>query len=411
VSKAARAAFRFLQWIFAVTIAVTIMSHLMNTYARLPVAFTHGQGAKVFDEAGRSYLDALAGIAVSTLGHAHPRLVKAIADQAGRILHTSNIYRIREQEQLGDRLAALSGMDEVFLCNSGCEANEAAIKLARMFGHQKGIDSPAIVVMEKAFHGRTLATLSATGNRKVQAGFEPLVSGFVRVPFDDLAAVENIAANNVVAVLLEPIQGEGGINVAHPEYLQGLRRICDERGWLLMFDEIQCGLGRTGYWFACQHAGVKPDVMTLAKGLGSGVPIGACLATGPAAGVFKPGNHGSTFGGNPLACTAALTTLAVIEEEGLLKRAAALGEKLRADFARALEGQVGVVSIRGDGLMIGIELDRPCGELVTRALERGLLINVTAEKVVRLLPALVFTDKDAQELVSILSALIREFLA
>ena len=387
------------------------MSHLMNTYARLPVAFTHGQGAKVFDESGRSYLDALAGIAVSTLGHAHPRLVKAIADQAGRILHASNIYRIREQEQLGDRLAALSGMDEVFLCNSGCEANEAAIKLARMFGHQKGIDSPAIVVMEKAFHGRTLATLSATGNRKVQAGFEPLVGGFVRVPFDDLAAVENIAANNVVAVLLEPIQGEGGINVAHPEYLQGLRRICDERGWLLMFDEIQCGLGRTGYWFACQHAGVKPDVMTLAKGLGSGVPIGACLATGPAAGVFKPGNHGSTFGGNPLACTAALTTLAVIEEEGLLHRAAALGEKLRADFAGALEGQAGVVSIRGDGLMIGIELDRPCGELVPRALERGLLINVTAERVVRLLPALVFTDKDAQELVSILSTLIREFLA
>jgi acetylornithine aminotransferase len=407
VSKAARAAFRFLQWIFA----VTIMSHLMNTYARLPVAFTHGQGAKVFDESGRSYLDALAGIAVSTLGHAHPRLVKAIADQAGRILHASNIYRIREQEQLGDRLAALSGMDEVFLCNSGCEANEAAIKLARMFGHQKGIDSPAIVVMEKAFHGRTLATLSATGNRKVQAGFEPLVGGFVRVPFDDLAAVENIAANNVVAVLLEPIQGEGGINVAHPEYLQGLRRICDERGWLLMFDEIQCGLGRTGYWFACQHAGVKPDVMTLAKGLGSGVPIGACLATGPAAGVFKPGNHGSTFGGNPLACTAALTTLAVIEEEGLLHRAAALGEKLRADFAGSLAGQAGVVSIRGDGLMIGIELDRPCGELVARALERELLINVTAERVVRLLPALVFTDKDAQELVSILSTLIREFLA
>ena len=387
------------------------MSHLMNTYARLPVAFTHGQGAKVFDESGRSYLDALAGIAVSTLGHAHPRLVKAIADQAGRILHASNIYRIREQEQLGDRLAALSGMDEVFLCNSGCEANEAAIKLARMFGHQKGIDSPAIVVMEKAFHGRTLATLSATGNRKVQAGFEPLVGGFVRVPFDDLAAIENIAANNVVAVLLEPIQGEGGINVAHPEYLQGLRRICDERGWLLMFDEIQCGLGRTGYWFACQHAGVKPDVMTLAKGLGSGVPIGACLATGPAAGVFKPGSHGSTFGGNPLACTAALTTLAVIEEEGLLHRAAALGEKLRADFAGALEGQAGVVSIRGDGLMIGIELDRPCGELVPRALERGLLINVTAERVVRLLPALVFTDKDAQELVSILSTLISEFLA
>lgn len=389
------------------------MSHLMNTYVRLPVAFTHGRGARVYDEAGRGYLDALAGIAVSTLGHAHPRLVKAIAEQAGRILHASNIYRIREQEQLGDRLATLSGMDEVFLCNSGCEANEAAIKLARMFGHQKGVDVPAIVVMEKAFHGRTLATLSATGNRKVQAGFEPLVGGFVRVPFDDLAAVENVAANNqnVVAVLLEPIQGEGGIHVAHAEYLSGLRRICDERGWLLMFDEIQCGLGRTGTWFASQHAGVRPDVMTLAKGLGSGVPIGACLAAGSAAGVFKPGNHGSTFGGNPLACTAALTTLAVIEEDGLLKRAATLGNKLRADFATALEGQAGIVAIRGDGLMIGIELDRPCGELVARALERGLLINVTADRVVRLLPPLVFSDDDARELVALLAPLIREFLA
>ncbi|MBS3916633.1 MAG: aspartate aminotransferase family protein, partial [Sulfuritalea sp.] len=300
------------------------MSHLMNTYSRLPVAFTHGQGARVFDEAGRGYIDALAGIAVSTLGHAHPRLVKAIAEQAGRLLHISNIYRIREQEQLGDRLAELSGMDEAFLCNSGCEANEAAIKLARLFGHQKGVDVPAIVVMEKAFHGRTLATLSATGNRKVQAGFEPLVGGFVRVPFDDLEAVAQVAANNqsVVAVLIEPIQGEGGINIAHSEYLQGLRRICDENGWLLMFDEVQCGIGRTGHWFACQHAGVMPDVMTLAKGLGSGVPIGACLVAGKAADVFKPGNHGSTFGGNPLACVAALTTLAVIEEEGLLKRAA-----------------------------------------------------------------------------------------
>ena len=389
------------------------MSHLMNTYTRLAVAFTHGQGARVFDEAGRGYLDALAGIAVSTLGHAHPRLVKTIADQAGRILHASNIYRIREQEQLGDRLAALAGMDEVFLCNSGCEANEAAIKLARMFGHQKGVDLPAIVVMEKAFHGRTLATLSATGNRKVQAGFEPLVGGFVRVPFDDLAAVEQVAANNqnVVAVLLEPIQGEGGVHVAHADYLQSLRRICDERGWLLMFDEVQCGIGRTGYWFACQHAGVRPDVMTLAKGLGSGVPIGACLAAGMAAGVFKPGNHGSTFGGNPLACTAALTTLAVIEEEGLLGRAATLGERLRGDFAKALEDQAGVVAIRGDGLMIGIELDRPCGELVARALERGLLINVTADKVIRLLPSLVFTDDDARELVAILAPLIREFLA
>lgn len=389
------------------------MSHLMNTYSRLPVAFTHGQGARVFDESGRGYLDALAGIAVSTLGHAHPRLVKAIAEQAGRILHTSNIYRIREQEQLGDRLAELSGMEEVFLCNSGCEANEAAIKLARMFGHQKGVDVPAIVVMEKAFHGRTLATLSATGNRKVQAGFEPLVGGFVRVPFDDLEAVAQVAANNqsVVAVLIEPIQGEGGINIAHIEYLQGLRRICDENGWLLMFDEVQCGIGRTGHWFACQHAGVMPDVMTLAKGLGSGVPIGACLAAGKAAGVFKPGNHGSTFGGNPLACAAALTTLAVVEEEGLLERAASLGETLRADFTAALQGQAGVVAVRGEGLMIGIELDRPCGELVVRALESGLLINVTADRVVRLLPALVFTDDDARELVSILAPLIREFLA
>jgi len=389
------------------------MSHLMNTYSRLPVAFTHGQGARVFDEAGRGYIDALAGIAVSTLGHAHPRLVKAIAEQAGRLLHISNIYRIREQEQLGDRLAELSGMDEAFLCNSGCEANEAAIKLARLFGHQKGVDVPAIVVMEKAFHGRTLATLSATGNRKVQAGFEPLVGGFVRVPFDDLEAVAQVAANNqsVVAVLIEPIQGEGGINIAHSEYLQGLRRICDENGWLLMFDEVQCGIGRTGHWFACQHAGVMPDVMTLAKGLGSGVPIGACLVAGKAADVFKPGNHGSTFGGNPLACVAALTTLAVIEEEGLLKRAATLGEKLRADFAVALQGQAGVVAIRGEGLMIGIELERSCGELVARALERGLLINVTADKVVRLLPSLVFTDDDARELVSILVPLIREFLA
>ena len=389
------------------------MSHLMNTYTRLPVAFAHGQGARVFDEAGRGYLDALAGIAVSTLGHAHPRLIKAIADQAGRLLHTSNIYRIREQEQLGDRLATLSGMDEVFLCNSGCEANEAAIKLARLFGHQNGVDVPAIVVMEKAFHGRTLATLSATGNRKVQAGFEPLVGGFVRVPFDDLEAVEQVAANNqsVVAVLIEPIQGEGGINIAHAEYLQGLRRICDERGWLLMFDEVQCGIGRTGRWFACQHAGVMPDVMTLAKGLGSGVPIGACLAAGKAAGVFKPGNHGSTFGGNPLASTAALTTLAVIEEDGLLKRAADLGEQLRGDFARALDGQAGVVAIRGDGLMIGIELDRDCGKLVARALDRGLLINVTADRVIRLLPSLVFTDDDARELVSILAPLISEFLA
>ncbi len=389
------------------------MPHLMNTYTRLPLAFTHGQGASLYDEAGRRYLDALAGIAVSTLGHAHPRLVKALSEQAGRLLHTSNIYRIREQEALSDRLADISGMDEVFFCNSGCEANEAAIKLARLYGHQKGVELPAIVVMEQAFHGRTLATLSATGNRKVQAGFEPLVGGFVRVPFDDLAAVQHIAENNqnVVALLIEPIQGEGGINIAQAEYMQGLRRICDERGWLFMLDEVQCGIGRTGYWFACQHVGVKPDVMTLAKGLGSGVPIGACLVAGKAAGVFKPGNHGSTFGGNPLACTAALTTLDVIEQDGLKARAAALGNSLRAEFAASLQGLNGVVAIRGDGLMIGIELDRPCGELVKRALDRGLLINVTADTVIRLLPPLIFTDADASELVSILSPLIREFLS
>jgi len=389
------------------------MSHLMNTYARLPVAFVRGEGVWLYDEQGKRYLDALAGIAVSTLGHAHPRLVRAISDQAAALIHTSNLYRIREQEQLGDKLCALAQMDEVFFCNSGCEANEAAIKLARLYGHNGGVENPVIVVMEKAFHGRTLATLSATGNRKVQAGFEPLVGGFVRVPFDDLNAVAQVAANNrdVVAVLIEPIQGEGGINVAHRETMQGLRRLCDERAWLLMLDEVQCGTGRTGYWFACQHLGVRPDVLTLAKGLGSGVPVGACLAAGRAAGVFKPGNHGSTFGGNPLACIAALTTLDVIEVDGLLANAARLGEAIRGGFREALKGVPGVASIRGDGLMIGIELDRPCLELVERAMDRGLLINVTVEKVIRLLPPLVFSDDNAKQLVRELSALIREFLA
>jgi acetylornithine aminotransferase len=303
-------------------------------------------------------------------------------------------------------------MDEVFFCNSGCEANEAAIKLARLYGHQRGIDQPAIIVMEKAFHGRTLATLSATGNRKVQAGFEPLVSGFVRVPFDDLSAVEQVAAKNpnVVAILFEPVQGEGGINLAHHEYMQALRRICDQRGWLFMVDEVQCGIGRTGVWFAHQHAAIRPDVMTLAKGLGSGVPIGACLAAGPATGVFKPGNHGSTFGGNPLACVAALTTIDVIEQDGLMARAANLGVAIRTQLREALDGVAGVVDIRGDGLMIGIELDRPCGELVTTALEAGLLINVTVDKVVRLLPPLVFGDAEAKQLVEMLASMIRKFL-
>ena len=388
------------------------MPHLMDTYNRLPVAFTHGQGCLLFDEQGKPYLDALAGIAVNTLGHNHPRLVKALADQAGRLMHTSNVYRVREQEALSDRLAALSGMDQVFFCNSGCEANEAAIKLARLYGHQKGIELPAIIVMEQAFHGRTLATLSATGNRKVQAGFEPLVGGFVRAPFDDLPAIELIAERNpsVVAVLFEPIQGEGGINIVHNDYMQAVRRICDDKGWLFMVDEVQCGVGRTGVWFAHQHAGIKPDVMTLAKGLGSGVPIGACLAAGNAAGVFKPGNHGSTFGGNPLACVAALTTLDVIDQDGLMKRAASLGEALRSSFRAALTGVDGVKDIRGDGLMIGIELDRPCAALVKSALHAGLLINVTADSVIRLLPPLVFSDEDATQLVGMLSPLIREFL-
>ena len=307
------------------------MSHLMNTYARLPVTFSHGEGCRITDINGKTYLDALSGIAVNTLGHNHPVLVKAIAEQAGRMLHVSNLYGIREQEQLADRLCTLSGMRETFFCNSGCEANEAAIKLARFYGHQKGIDSPAIIVMEKAFHGRTLATLSATGNRKVQAGFEPLVSGFVRVPYNDLEAIRAVAAHNqnVVAVMLEMVQGEGGINIAAEEFQRGLRQLCDEQGWLLMCDEVQCGIGRTGKWFGFQHAGIVPDVMTLAKGLGSGVPIGACVTAGKAAGLFKPGNHGSTFGGNPLACTAALTTLATIERDGLMARAETVGAAIR----------------------------------------------------------------------------------
>ena len=388
------------------------MPHLMSTYNRQPVAFTHGEGCRLFDEQGRSYLDALAGVAVNTLGHAHPRLVAALTEQVGRLIHASNIYRIREQEALSDRLAQLSGMDEVFFCNSGCEANEAAIKLARLFGHAKGIDNPAVIVMEHAFHGRTLATLSATGSRKVQAGFEPLVSGFVRVPFDDLAAVEQVAANNpnVVAILFEPIQGEGGVNLAHREYVRALRRICDQRNWLLMVDEVQCGIGRTGVWFAHQHSGIRPDVMTLAKGLGGGVPIGACLTAGPAAGLFKPGNHGSTFGGNPLACVAALTTLDVVEHEGLMARATALGAAIRGGLREALDGVAGVVEVRGDGLMIGIELDRPCGDLVNQAREAGLLINVTADCVVRLVPPLVLSDAEARQMVEILGPLIRKFL-
>ena len=389
------------------------MSHVMNTYARLPVAFSHGQGCRITDSEGREYLDALSGIAVSTLGHAHPRLVSAIAAQAGRLLHTSNLYRIREQEELSDRLAELSGMQEIFFCNSGCEANEAAIKLARYYGHKKGIDSPTVIVMEKAFHGRTMATLSATGNRKAQAGFEPLVAGFVRVPYDDLEAIKAIGRHNknIVAVMLEIIQGEGGINLASLGFQKGLRQLCDDQGWLLICDEVQCGMARTGKWFGYQHAGIRPDVATLAKGLGSGVPIGACMAAGRAAGLFEPGKHGSTFGGNPLACTAALTTIATIEQDGLMAQAERVGALIRKLFAEALAGVRGVKEVRGCGLMIGIELDRPCGELVGKALAAGLLINVTADKVIRLLPPLILDENEARELVDRSVPLIRDFLA
>jgi acetylornithine/N-succinyldiaminopimelate aminotransferase len=389
------------------------MSHLMNTYARLPIAFSHGDGSWVTDTDGKCYLDALAGIAVSTLGHNHPALVAAIAAQAGRILHSSNLYRIPQQEQLADKLAALAGMDEVFFCNSGCEANEAAIKLARYYGHRRDVERPAIVVMENAFHGRTMATLSATGNRKAQAGFEPLVSGFVRVPYNDLEAIRAVAkANqNVVAVMLEIVQGEGGIHIADVDFQRGLRTLCDENDWLLICDEVQCGTGRTGTWFGFQHAGIRPDVVTLAKGLGGGVPIGACLTRGKATGLFKPGKHGSTFGGNHLASIAALTTIAVIEEDGLIDNAVAIGRLIREGLAQALAACTGVVEIRGQGLMIGVELDRPCAELVLRALDVGLLINVTADRVVRLLPPLNFSADDARELVTRLGGLIGDFLA
>lgn len=388
------------------------MSHVMNTYARLPVAFVRGEGCWLWDAHGKRYLDAVAGVAVCGLGHAHPRFVAALREQAGTLVHTSNLYEIVLQERLAERLAAISGMDNVFFCNSGCEANEAAIKLARLFGHKKSVESPAIVVMEKAFHGRTMATLSATGSRKVQAGFEPLVAGFVRVPFDDLDAVRRVAENNrsVVAVLVELLQGEGGVNVCHDGYLTGLREICDAHGWLLMLDEVQSGMGRTGRWFAFQHSGVKPDVMPLAKGLGNGVPIGACLAAGPAAGLFKPGSHGSTFGGNPLSCAAALATLSIIEEERLMENALRIGEFIRGEISQRLAGRRGVKDIRGKGLMIGIELEHPCSELVQQALDKGVLINVTVDNVIRLLPPLVMKREEAELLLATLVPLVTAFL-
>ncbi len=389
------------------------MSHVMNTYARLPVAFERGEGVWLWDHQGKRYLDAMAGVAVCGLGHGHPKFTAALREQVGRLVHTSNLYEITLQEKLADRLAAISGMDNVFFCNSGCEANEAAIKLARLYGHKKNIESPAIVVMDKAFHGRTIATLSATGSRKVQAGFEPLVAGFVRVPFDDLDAVKRVAESNrsVVAVLVELLQGESGVIVCHDGYLKGLREICETHGWLLMLDEVQSGTGRTGRWFAFQHSGVMPDVMPLAKGLANGVPIGACLAAGAAAQLFKPGNHGSTFGGNPLACAAALATLSIIEDERLMENAVRQGDFIRGEIARRLADAKGVREIRGMGLMIGIELEYPCGELVQQALDRGLLINVTADNVIRLLPPLVLKREEAEQLVATLAPLIAAFLA
>ena len=388
------------------------MSHLMNTYARLPVAFTHGQGAWLYDAAGNKYLDALAGIAVNGLGHAHPQLVAALRDQVGKLIHTSNVYRVTEQEQLADRLCALSGMQEVFFGNSGSEANEGALKLVRFLGHKQGEPEAQIIVMEHAWHGRTLATLAATGSDKARKGFDPLPGGFIRVPYNDLAAIENVAAGDkrVRAVWLEVLQGEGGIRVADVGYVRALRQLCDEMGWLLMIDEVQSGIGRTGKWFGYQWAEIVPDVLTLAKGLGSGVPIGAVLARGPAAGVFGPGNHGTTFGGGPLACRAGLETLRIIEADGLMDNAAARGSQIRNGFARALAGVSGLVAVRGEGLMIGIELDRPCGELVRQALDAGLLINVTQDTVIRLVPPLVLDASEADELVARLAPLVRAFL-
>jgi acetylornithine/N-succinyldiaminopimelate aminotransferase len=386
--------------------------YLMDTYARLPVAFTRGEGVWLWDTEERRYLDAVAGVAVCGIGHAHPRLAQALCRQAQTLIHTSNLYRIPLQEELAARLCALSGMDNAFFCNSGAEANEAAIKLARLYGHRRGIETPTIIVMERAFHGRTMATLTATGNRKVQAGFEPLLGGFARVPYNDVRAVEQVGEHNrnVVAVLVEPFQGEGGVQVPEATYLERLRAVCDRFGWLLMLDEVQCGIGRTGRWFAFQHTRMLPDVMTLAKGLGSGVPVGACLARGAAAGVFKPGTHGSTFGGGPLACTAALTTLAVMEEEGLLANAASMGEYMLQAFRERLSGIPGVVEVRGQGLMIGIELKRPCKELVERALAAGVLINVTLDSVIRLLPPLVIDRAQAQQVVDTVVAVVTEFL-
>ena len=387
--------------------------HVMNTYGRLPIALSHGKGCHVWDVNGKCYLDALGGIAVNTLGHAHPKLVPALQEQIGKLIHTSNYYHVPLQEQLAAKLAALSGMRNVFFCNSGLEANEAALKIARKFGHDKGIERPEVVVFEQAFHGRSIATLSATANPKIQAGFGPLVEGFIRVPRNDIAALQRATEGNpnVVAVFLETIQGEGGVHAMQEQYLRELRALCDQRDWLLMADEVQCGIGRTGKWFAHQWAGIVPDVMPLAKGLGSGVPIGAVVAGPKAAGILQPGNHGTTFGGNPLAMRAGVETLRIMEEDGLLANAAQVGAHLKTAFHQAFANMPEVVEIRGQGLMLGIELDRPCGALLAMGAERGLLFSVTAERVIRLVPPLILTQAEADEIVRILSALVKDFLA
>ena len=387
--------------------------HVMNTYGRVPIALQRGQGCRVWDVNGKEYLDALGGIAVNTLGHNHAKLVPALQHQLTQLIHTSNYYHVPLQEQLAQLLVERSGMSNVFFCNSGLEANEAALKIARKFGHDQGIEKPEVVVYEKAFHGRSIATLSATGNPKVQAGFGPLVEGFIRVPQNDIEALRHATEGNpnVVAVFFETIQGEGGVNPMRIEYLQQLRKLCDERGWLMMIDEVQCGMGRTGKWFAHQWAGIVPDVMPLAKGLGSGVPVGAVVAGPKAANVLQPGNHGTTFGGNPLAMRAGVETIRIMEEDGLLQNAATVGAHLQAALRAALGSLSGVKEVRGQGLMIGVELDKPCGALVGRAAEAGLLISVTAESVIRIVPPLILTTAEADEIVARLTPLVQALLA
>lgn len=387
--------------------------HVMNTYGRLPIALSHGQGCRVWDVNGKEYLDGLGGIAVNTLGHAHPKLVAALQEQVGQMIHCSNYYHVPLQETLAQLLVERSGMTNVFFCSTGLEANEAALKLARKFGHDKGIEKPEVVVYEKAFHGRSIATLSATGNPKVQAGFGPLVEGFIRVPLNDIEAIKAATANNpnVVAVFFEAIQGEGGIHPMNATYMQELRTLCDERDWLMMIDEVQCGMGRTGKWFAHQWAGILPDVMPLAKGLGSGVPVGAVVAGPKAANIFQPGNHGSTFGGNPLSMRAGVETIRIMEEENLLENAAQVGAYLKSALERDLGQLPGVKEVRGKGLMLGIELTRPCGVLLERAANAGLLMSVTADSVIRLVPPLTLTQAEVDEILAKLVPLVQAFLA